>query len=87
MSKTKTVSCPVDTGGDFGVYANAFRVLSDGPDAVLDFCLYSEAEGVAKTVSRVRVSPSFLQVILARLGSAVRVETDVYLLPEIEGMN
>ena len=89
---TKTISCPVDTQGDYGVYANAFRVMQDGSDAVLDFCLYSESDNQARTVCRVRVPPSFLKVVLARLQSAVEIpeqaETGtLYLMPSVPGSN
>lgn len=89
---TKTISCPVDTQGDYGVYANAFRIMQDGPDAVLDFCIYSEQNQAAKTVSRVRVPPSFLAVVLKRLQSAVEVsvqdgEDTLYIMPSVQGMN
>ncbi len=86
MSAKKTVACPVDTQGDYGVYANAFRIMQDGSDAVLDFCLYSEQDHAAKTVSRVRIAPAFLNVILSRLHEAVSVTTGgdkLYLMPGI----
>lgn len=86
MSTKKTVTCPVDTQGDYGVYANAFRIMQDGSDAVLDFCIYSEQDHAAKTVSRVRISPSFLNVIISRLHEAVSVTTEgdrLYLMPGI----
>ena len=89
---TKTIACPVDTQGDYGVYANAFRVMQDGSDAILDFCLYSEQDNAAKTVSRVRVPPSFLGVILSRLKASVEVSDPdgtgtLYVMPSITGMN
>lgn len=87
---TKTITCPVDTQGDYGVYANAFRVMQDGSDAVLDFCIYSEQDNAAKTVSRVRVPPSFLSVILSRLREAVEItdnEGKLYIMPELKGSN
>ncbi len=67
---SKKVSCAVDTQSDLGVYANAFRVIQDGSEVILDFCLYSESENAAKTVSRVRVNPSFLEVITSRIEEA-----------------
>jgi len=85
---TKTITCPVDTQGDYGVYANAFRVMQDGSDAVLDFCLYSEQDNAAKTVSRIRVPPSFLSVILSRLREAVEITDDegtLYVMPGLHG--
>jgi hypothetical protein len=92
MPPTKTIACPVDTQGDFGVYANAFRVMQDGSDAVLDFCLYSEQDNAAKTVSRVRVPPSFLGVILLRLQATVEISDPegvgkLYVMPDVRGLN
>lgn len=89
---TKTIACPVDTQGDYGVYANAFRVMQDGSDAILDFCLYSEQDNAAKTVSRVRVPPSFLGVILSRLKASVEVSDPdgtgtLYIMPSTTDMN
>lgn len=90
---TKNVKCPVDAQGDYGAYANAFRVMQDGPDVVLDFCIYSEQDNAAKVVSRVRVPPSFLAVILSRLQEAMATpdhQTEpgrLYVMPEIEGLN
>lgn len=72
---TKNIDCAVDTQDDLGVYANAFRILQDGPDAILDFCLYSERENVAKIVSRIRVPPSFLGVIMDRLKEATEEDS------------
>lgn len=64
---SKKVSCALDTQNNFGVYANAFRVIQDGSEVVLDFCIYSELENAAKVVSRVRASPSILEVITSRI--------------------
>lgn len=89
---TKNVTCPVDTQGDYGAYANAFRIMQDGNDVVLDFCVYSEQDNAAKTVSRVRVPPTFLNVILARLQDAMSMPVSdsnerLYVMPEIKGLN
>ncbi len=89
---TKTISCPVDTQDDYGVYANAFRVMQDGSDAILDFCIYSESENQARTVCRVRVPPSFLKVVLARLHTAVEIPDQstigtLYLVPSTLDLN
>jgi hypothetical protein len=82
----------VDTQGDYGAYANAFRIMQDGNDVVLDFCVYSEQDNAARTVSRVRVPPTFLNVILARLQDAMSVPASdsnerLYVMPEIKGLN
>ena len=84
--------CPVDTQGDYGAYANAFRIMQDGGDVVLDFCIYSEQDNAAKTVSRVRVPATFLEVILDRLQDAMSMPTSdsserLYVMPEIKGLN
>lgn len=89
---TRTVECPVETDGAYGDYANSFRVMQDGPDVILDFCLYSEQEKRAKLVSRIRIPPSFLRVILARLSMATNLESispgnRLYIMPELKGCN
>jgi hypothetical protein len=72
--------------------------MQDGADAVLDFCIYSEKDHAAKTVSRVRISPAFLNVIISRLHAAVSFTAGgdkLYLiqgtpspwLPPVEGDN
>ena len=70
MASTKNVMCPVDVPDSYGEYANAFRIMQDGNDVVLDFCVYSEQENTARLVSRVRVRPDFLEVVLDRLTAA-----------------
>lgn len=64
----RSVDCPVIQEDPFGVYANSFRISEDGTEVLLDFCLYSEAENKARVVSRVRVSPSLLAVVQAKIG-------------------
>ena len=92
MSTSKNVNCPVDTQGDFGSYANAFRIMQDGNDVVLDFCLYSAQDNAAKVVSRVRVHPTFVGVVLSRIQEALQMPDQpaqgrLYVMPEIKGMN
>jgi hypothetical protein len=70
---TRNIACPVETQNTYGEYANAFRVMVDGAEVILDFCVYSEQNHRAQVVSRVRVPPTFLQVILSRLQNAVEV--------------
>ena len=89
---TRTVECTVETGGAYGEYANAFRVMQDGPDVILDFCVYSEKEDKARLVSRIRVPPTFLRVVLSRLSYAISLEAiepgnRLYVMPEIKGIN
>lgn len=64
------VNCPVVFCDDerFGTFANAFRVLLASPDEVmLDFCVYSPTENVARVVSRVRVSRQVACIVDARV--------------------
>jgi len=79
---SKNVDCEVKNSiTNFGVYANAFRVLFDGAEVLLDFCIYSEAEGIAEVVSRIRVTETFLGVILERIKKLKQVkgEENLYL--------
>ena len=91
--KSKNVECGVDTGKNlYGEYANAFRVMVDGPDAILDFCVYSEQDNSAVVVSRIRVPPNFLEVVLERLQQAVTLRetpstSRIYVMPELAGEN
>lgn len=64
------VNCPVVFCDDerFGTFANAFRVLLASPDeVVMDFCVYSPTENVARVVSRVRVSRQVACIVDARV--------------------
>lgn len=87
--KHLTVDCPVISNSDpFGAYANAFRVLPDGGDLLLDFCLYSAQSGSAKLISRVRVKPTFLSAIRERLEETMEPlpqNTTIYVMPELGG--
>jgi hypothetical protein len=74
---TKNLSCPVETPEVFGEYANAFRIMpAGGEDLFLDFCIYSEQSNRAKVVSRVRVRPEFLSVMLNRINSDIIISSD-----------
>lgn len=65
---TEKVACEVlGEEGVFGEFANAVRVLLDGDDYLLDFCVYSPRERKARLVSRVRIHRSFLPLVSARL--------------------
>jgi len=91
--KSKNVECGVDSGTNlYGEYANAFRIMVDGPDAILDFCVYSEQDNSAVVVSRIRVHPNFLPVVLERLQQSLTLHDTpnvgrIYLMPELEGDN
>ncbi len=87
--KHLTVDCPVTSTSDpFGEYVNAFRVLEDGGDLLLDFCLYSAQANSAKLISRLRVKPQFLHAIQERLGSSLQKVPEsatIYVMPEVVG--
>jgi len=71
----RRVDCMVTVPGDktVGDYANAFRVVHDsGTEWFLDFLTYSESEGAARVVSRVRVQEKFLQSVRDRLSDTLR---------------
>ena len=61
------VDCTIQGENCFGEYVNAFRILHDGIDILLDFCVYSEDLGTAKLVSRLRVTKEFLNILLNRV--------------------
>lgn len=71
MSPKKQIHPDIVTASSqrHGVFANAFRVLPDGGEFLLDFLVYSQVENSAKVVSRIRVNPSVLAAIKDRLGS------------------
>ncbi len=89
----KNVNCPIEVKDSFGEYANAFRVMQDGSEVVMDFCLYSASENRAKLVSRIRVNAEFLDVVVSRVTEAISGNEDVgeqkvlYFMPEVEGDN
>ena len=87
--KHLTVECPVVSNKDpFGEYANAFRILEDGSDMLLDFCVYSSQQGNAKLVSRVRVKPGLAVAIKERINQSLAQEipaTTIYVMPEVGG--
>ena len=65
---SKDIDCDLlDSEGVLGEYANSFRVIRDGADILLDFCLYSETNKVAKLISRIRVNAEFLEIMYERL--------------------
>ena len=67
------LSCKVEVreGCELGEYANAFRVLEDGSDCLLDFLVRSETERRAVVVARIRVRRGFLPAIQARLSEGM----------------
>ena len=87
----KTVDCPVHAEEPFGVFANAFRLSSDGAEILLDFCVYSETENQAKVVSRVRISSGFLTTIHKKISEAFKKpgksRGSLIVFPEIKGIN
>jgi hypothetical protein len=50
-----------------GTYANALRILQDGSEFLMDFCVVSREESVARVVCRLRVAPEFLQLVQDKL--------------------
>ena len=87
----KNVSCTVEGLPDpFGEFANALRLVEDGSEVLIDFCLYSQSDNAARVVSRVRVSQEFLGVIQEKIAGAFQHQPDkddvIYLLqsPSIE---
>lgn len=67
-------SCAVEVreGLELGEYANAFRVLEDGSDCLLDFLVRSETEGKAVVVARLRVRRGFLPALRDRLTESLQ---------------
>ena len=95
---TRNINCPVEMQEDvvYGEYANAFRIMVDGPDAILDFCLYSEETNKARVVSRLRVAKDFVGVIMARLDQDISGATPaptqpaegmLFVMPVVDGDN
>lgn len=65
-----SINCPLDLpdGQEFGVFANAFRIIRDvNGDYLLDFCMFSAEKNHARVVARVRVRGDFLVGIGQRL--------------------
>lgn len=82
----KNVSCAVEGLPDpFGEFANALRLVEDGSEVLIDFCLYSQADNVARVVSRVRVSQDFLEVIQKKIAGAFQQQPEeedvLYVVP------
>lgn len=68
MGHAKPKVKPLNPLEALGVYANAFRILSDpegaAPDeCLLEFLVYSQSEDLAKVVGRVVVKRGLLPVI------------------------
>jgi hypothetical protein len=87
-----TVDCKVTSNDDpFGEYANAFRILGDGSDVLLDFCVYSAQNGTAKLISRIRINLELAAAIKDRLEESFNPVTSptgggtIYIMPEIGG--
>jgi hypothetical protein len=60
-----TVECEVEGESEFGEYANSFRVVHEGDELLLDFCLYQD--GRAKLVRRLRVTRGLFGAIVERM--------------------
>jgi hypothetical protein len=50
-----------------GQFANAFRILPDGQEFLLDFLVYTQQEDSAVLVARIRVQESLIQAVRERL--------------------
>ena len=64
------VSCPNIVCPEslrIGKYTNAFRILPDGQEILLDFATYSQREGKAVVSVRLRASPQMLQAIMEQI--------------------
>jgi hypothetical protein len=84
MSK---VDCEITflEGGQFGHFANAFRVVDDaGSNCFLDFLLYNYVENQAVIVSRVKIAKDFIPSIKLRLSEAFQEISLSH--PELEGL-
>lgn len=70
----RRIEVAVDVPADLclGKFVNAFRVLSDGGDMLIDFVLYSEHAHAAEIVTRIRVHPSFLVDMRDRLNVSIQ---------------
>lgn len=66
------VDCTIQGENCFGEYVNAFRILHDGIDILLDFCVYSQDLGTAKLVTRLRVTKEFLDILLNRVMETIQ---------------
>jgi len=72
MSTDKKVEVIVPDKLRLGTFANAFRIVPDtGDEVYLDFCVYSEQEGRADLVARVRIHKSFLPIMRDRIGKSL----------------
>lgn len=69
----RRVDCPVSIppGKELGDYANAFRVMRDGSEWVLEFLLFSATEKLATVVNRIRIREEMLTSIRDRLSSTL----------------
>jgi len=78
----KDVLCVVNGPADpEGSFANSFRMLIEGEEILLDFCIYSEKTSKAQVVSRVRIPAAFLDTIHEKIGrSFKRLSSDGVLL-------
>ena len=57
---------------------NAFRIVRDGEEWLLDFLILSDDESRAVVVSRIRVQPEFLAAIRTRLDFVLQDATAVF---------
>jgi hypothetical protein len=66
-----TCAISVQPHVEVGSFANAFRIVPDGSEYILDFLVYSKEAQQALVVARVRVAEVFLAAILLRLSQSL----------------
>ena len=54
-----------------GEYANAFRIIPDGGQFLLDFVKYSPVENVGQVVTRVRIKAELVEMVRDRLNQTL----------------
>lgn len=69
----QTVEIHIDVPDDmeYGIFANAFRVLAEPPNVTLEFSRVIVAEKRAKVVTRILVRPEFLRSVRDRLNQVL----------------
>jgi len=55
-----------------GVFANAVRILPDGDELLLDFCVFSQQDQQADVVSRLRIHKSLLPQLQQRIAEVLK---------------
>lgn len=84
MAGNQQINCEVEIPKELrhGRFANAFRILPDGPEFLLDFLVYSHQADSAVLVARIRVQETFIHTLRATLGKSIKEvdpKTDLFL--------